>query len=79
MNEPSRQTRLFYQNGKLVTLVSPEQRQQIFRTPDIALAETRADSGPALLGTDAQGSVLMVQSDDPAPSLSGSRPCGETK
>ncbi|MBA5708395.1 hypothetical protein ACSFEV_20210 [Pseudomonas fulva] len=68
MNEPSKQTRLFYQNNKLVTLVSPEQRQQIFRTPDTALAEARADGGPALLGTDAQGSVLMVQSEDQAPS-----------
>lgn len=68
MNESFKQTRLFYQNGKLVTLVSPEQRQQIFRSPDTALAETRVDSGPALLGTDAQGSVIMVQSEDQAPS-----------
>lgn len=68
MNEPSKQTRLFYQNDKLVTLVSPEQRRQILRTDHTAHAEVRADGGPALLGTDTQGSVLMVQSEDQAPS-----------
>ncbi|KTS98371.1 hypothetical protein NS212_09080 [Pseudomonas parafulva] len=68
MNEPSKQARLFYQNDKPVTLVSPEQRHQIFRTPDTALAEARADGSPALLGTDVQGSVLMVQSGEQAPS-----------
>ncbi|MFJ4384747.1 hypothetical protein ACIP02_10400 [Pseudomonas sp. NPDC089408] len=55
--------RMFYCNGKLVTLTDNEKATRICRTADVALAELHAD-GYKLLETDAMGSVLRVHEKD---------------
>jgi len=50
--------RIFYQNGKIVTVITPEKSISICRSGDVALSEEYAD-GSRLLVTDDKGSVLQ--------------------
>ncbi|MBK4993620.1 hypothetical protein IAE39_001794 [Pseudomonas sp. S37] len=63
MQQKAGNTRIFYQNGKPVTLIDPEKSTSICRTADVALAEHQAD-GSKLLVTDDKGSVLQVHEKD---------------
>ncbi|NQD54664.1 hypothetical protein HP546_04745 [Pseudomonas sp. CM25] len=62
MQKDAQRTRFFYQNGKLISLVTGEDGRTIFRTPAVALGERQGGNSPSsgLLGTDQQGSVLHV-------------------
>lgn len=62
MQKDAQRTRFFYQNGKLISLVTGEDGRTIFRTAAVALGEHQGGNSPSsgLLGTDQQGSVLHV-------------------
>ncbi|MFJ4452953.1 hypothetical protein ACIP1G_03530 [Pseudomonas sp. NPDC089392] len=60
MQKNATSTRLFYQNGKLSTLIEGDQGHSIVRTADTLLAEQQSDGAQTskLLGTDQSNSVI---------------------